>query len=266
MMTKCTAVIVNYESADVLARCIGSVLCDPAIAGVLVVDNSRTDGAEAVVASFNRACYMAPSRNVGFGPAVNAARKYVRTEFVVIVNPDTRMRGQVVTECISFLSLHPSAALMSPMIVSPAGKVQRVAEHEISIARLVSTALGLFAKWQIAKPLAQHSMAQECAAVNGAFMVARTQALDSVDWFDPRLFLFGEEQDLCRRLRKRGWSVWYAPIESVEHLDGHSMRAIDPAVVRALHVNARATQLRRARGPWSELVYRLVVSVRTLFR
>lgn len=266
MTPNCTAVIVNYESADVLARCIGSVLCDPAIARVLVVDNSRTDGAEAVVASFEGAGYIAPSRNIGFGPAVNAARNHVHTEFVAIVNPDTRMRGRVVTECIAFLSLHSTAALMSPMIVSPAGELQRVAEHEISLARLVPSALGLFPKLQIAKPLGHHSTAQECAAVNGAFMVARTEALDSVDWFDPRLFLFGEEQDLCRRLRQRGWSIWYAPIGAIEHLDGHSMRAIDSAVVRALHVDARATQLRRARGRWSELVYRLAVWLRTLFR
>jgi hypothetical protein len=50
--------------------------------------------------------------------------------------------------------------------------------------------------------------------------------LDKVGLFDPQFFLYGEEVDLCRRIKKAGYEIWYWPDISVLHIGGESSRQI----------------------------------------
>jgi GT2 family glycosyltransferase len=45
----------------------------------------------------------------------------------------------------------------------------------------------------------------------------RRAALDRVGFFDPRYFMYGEDIDLCYRLKMGGWKVFYLPTATAVH-------------------------------------------------
>src|SRR6202521_6085744 len=54
-------------------------------------------------------------------------------------------------------------------------------------------------------------------AGSGACLMVRMPALERVGFFDPRYFMFGEDIDLCYRLKLGGWKVFYLPSATAVH-------------------------------------------------
>src|SRR5208282_683163 len=67
-----------------------------------------------------------------------------------------------------------------------------------------------------------HKSVRECDWVPGCYYLVRREVIDEVGLFDPRYFLYYEEVDHCRGLRKAGWSVIYYPFTEVMHIGGES--------------------------------------------
>jgi GT2 family glycosyltransferase len=74
--------------------------------------------------------------------------------------------------------------------------------------------------------------------LSGACMLARREALEAVNGFDERYFLYWEDADLCRRLRDAGWHVRYVPGAAAVHRVGHSSRTARASAIRAFHRSA----------------------------
>jgi GT2 family glycosyltransferase len=108
---------------------------------------------------------------------------------------------------------------------------------------------------------AEHRRAHRTSCLIGAFVVGRVAALDEIGWFDESIFLFGEDQDISRRLRRSGWEIWYAPVGEVRHIDGHSSRQLSDHGRRLLR-EARYRELRNAAGPIDAELYRALVWAR----
>ena len=61
-------------------------------------------------------------------------------------------------------------------------------------------------------------------------MLIRRTLLEDVSLFDPALFLYVEEVDLCKRAHRNGWTVVYLPEYSVLHIGGESAGSINAAL------------------------------------
>ncbi len=62
----------------------------------------------------------------------------------------------------------------------------------------------------------------DIACVLGAFMIARKELIREIGGFDEDFFLYGEDQDLCWRIRKTGFNIGYIEDAKVFHLGGQS--------------------------------------------
>jgi GT2 family glycosyltransferase len=51
-------------------------------------------------------------------------------------------------------------------------------------------------------------------------VLLRRASLDEVGWFDEQYFMYVEDMDLCTRLRKGGWEVWFSPQLEITHIGG----------------------------------------------
>lgn len=74
--------------------------------------------------------------------------------------------------------------------------------------------------------------------LSGACMLARRDALEQVDGFDERYFLYWEDADLCRRLRAIGYEVRYVPVATAIHQVGQSSKSLKASAIRAFHDSA----------------------------
>ncbi|MDP9343348.1 MAG: glycosyltransferase family 2 protein [Actinomycetota bacterium] len=255
------AIVVAYRSGDVIRRCLEALRADRAVDAIVVVNNSPGDHTERRARAVDGVVYLESPGNVGFGRAVNSARPYVRQPHVVLANPDAIQEPGTVQALLEFLEWHPLAGAAAPRMTTGDGTPFPNSQRDLSLGRLVAESVGLPAALGVARPLRDHQRAHRTEYVIGSYLLARARALDRIGWFDESIFLFGEDLDLCRRMRRAGWEVWFVPVGRVRHLSGHSWKQL-PDRARSQFIEARHRELAKARGPVEAEAYRVLVTAK----
>ena len=208
-MADLVAVVVAHDSADALPGCL-SALAREGVPAV-VVDNASRD-ASATVAEATGARVLRNSRNEGYGRANNlGVRAAEGARHVLIVNPDVRLRPGAAAALRAAAAAWPDAALLAPRIVEPDG-------------RFFYQPRSLLAPY-LTNPRGRRDppSGDACAPfLSGAcLMVERALFLD-LGGFDEAIFLFYEDDDLCRRVAEAGRALVHVHGAEAEHGRGRS--------------------------------------------
>ncbi len=212
-------VIVNYNTADILDRCLNSIASQSNInPEVIVVDNaSRDNSLDIIKNNFPWVKLIANRRNLGFAPANNQALQSCTGKYIYFLNPDTEVRHGALQSMIEFMDSHPEVGLAGTRIINPDGSPQSSVENRYPGERHTKKDL--------------KGLKGSIAWVLGASMIARRDILDSLGGFDEEFFLYGDDQDLCLRVRKAGSTIGYIPASVVLHWGGQSERNTLPVEV-----------------------------------
>src|SRR3989344_6028131 len=129
-MSKVSIVVVNWNVNDSLQRCLDSIWATkyPQLE-VIVVDNNSTVKPQID----KKVKYIQNSQNLGFPKAVNQGLKVATGDYILILNPDTRIPKDFFDAAIKFIKSHPDAGVMGPKFVNPDGTVQGSGFSEPSI-------------------------------------------------------------------------------------------------------------------------------------
>lgn len=224
-----TLVIVSYNSAHLLEERLRAYAGYP----VVVVDNASSDGTVDWIADAFPAVRLVANRvNSGYGRAANAGFEQVETRFGLLVNPDAQLGARE----IEALEREARAIEGEWLFVAP------------------NTGLAPTG----ARPAM--SSLERIEAASGAALLFEMTSLRRLGGFDPNIFLFYEETDLCRRARTAGLGLFHAPAIRVEHELGTStQRSLAIEYVRKWHYNWSRLYYCRKHGLWSEFA-------NTLFR
>ncbi len=221
MLNSCelSIIIVNYNTREYLARCLKSLGENTGFAAeIIVVDNASSDfSVEMVRECFPQVMLVANSENLGFAKANNQAIAVSRGRYLYFLNPDAEVRKGAIPAMVSHMESHPDIGLAGTCLVNPDGSAQPSVENRYPGQK--------HAKKEMA------GLNGDIAWVLGASMIARREAMENVGGFDSNFFLYGEEQDLCLRLRRAGWVIGYIPDAVVLHWGGKSERDNLPADV-----------------------------------
>ena len=227
-------VTVGYRSEAVIERCIRSARRIPGCASVVVVDHGD-GGTAAVAARLGARTVTAP--NLGFGAGQNRGMALCDSDVVLLLNPDAEVRPDAIGEAVALLRGRPGVAMVQGVIVNQAtGRPERSAGVELRPVHLLGRAVGarrlLGMGWVRAVAgrspvLADHArrVPTEPVVVESLAATAvlvRRVAFEEVGGFDPRYFLYGEDLDLCRRLRLAGWQLVAVPEVFATHASGGS--------------------------------------------
>ena len=204
-----SVVTVTHDSADVVGRCLRSVA---AAREVIVVDNASGDATrERVHGALPGAVFIENQTNIGFGNACNAGFARANTEFVLFLNPDASLRDGAADALTAAADRYPEAALLAPRLVAPGG------------GPLVTHDAALFAREDISEGPALAPEGDLCAwFLSGAALLVRKSFLATEPPFDPKLFLYFEDDDLCLRLREQGHALVQVHDAVAEHDAGHA--------------------------------------------
>ncbi len=148
----------------------------------------------------------------GFGANHNAAFARCATPFFCVVNPDIRLKSNPFPRLRAALDAE-RAGVAGPLVRSPAGKVE-------DSARRYPTAASLLRKLFVPASGPDYptdGRRLEVDWVAGMFMLFRSEVFRAVHGFDEAYFLYYEDVDICRRLRRAGYGVAYAPDAEVVH-------------------------------------------------
>jgi N-acetylglucosaminyl-diphospho-decaprenol L-rhamnosyltransferase len=204
-MVGLVAIVVAHDSAEVLPACLAALARQhvPAI----VVDNASRDGSPAIAEAAG-ARVIRNARNEGYGRANNRGVAAAETaDRVLIVNPDVVLRPGAVDALLAAARAWPDAGLLAPRLVEPDG-------------RFFYQARSLLAPY-LTNPGGRLALPQgdACAPfLSGAcLMIERTLFLD-LGGFDDNIFLFYEDDDLCRRVADAGRALIH--VHGAEALHG----------------------------------------------
>jgi GT2 family glycosyltransferase len=222
-MKNLTVSIVNYNSGEYLTKCLSSIkeIEDEARINVVVVDNNSTDeSSDQAKKKFPQFEFIENKDNVGFGRAHNQVLKNLKTEYVLLLNPDCLLEKGVVKKILEDFE-DESVGAATCKIILPGDKVDMTAHRGFPtpLASLLYI-LGDDSLYHLTKnnPDTLH----EVDAITGAFLMTKKQVLDKSGLFDEKFFMFGEDIDLCLRIKKAGFKVVYDPSVKIVHYKGIS--------------------------------------------
>ena len=218
-------VVVAYRSERHLGSCLDAIDADrPDGASVIVVDNaSPDDSADVARRHPSHPRLLVSPRNLGFGGACNLALDVSHADLLFFVNPDARLAVGTTAGLIAAIEADPAVAAVGPRIHDPAEDLRAAAAgFEPSLRSVLGHFLLLARMPWIGRffpplQLPFGSPAQPVDWVGGTALMVRSDAFRSVSGFDPSIFLYMEDVDLCRRLRATGGTIRYEPGVAVEH-------------------------------------------------
>ncbi len=227
-----SVVIVSYNVRRHLLATLRALLASqgPTLE-VIVVDNASSDGsAEAVVKEFPQVRMIRQAKNVGFGAANNVALRECRGLQVLLLNPDVIVEPTAIRELSEFLTAHPEAGGVGPRLVLTNGRPDRAARRAFPTPWVAAMRFsGLSRLFPRSPHVARYNLGyisadtvHEIDSGSGACLLLQRSALDEVQFFDTDYFLYGEDLDLCFRLRASGWKTYYLPSAVATHARGAS--------------------------------------------
>jgi len=248
--TDLDVIIVSWNTREFISKCLQSLqtVLEPALddsrrlaggqyrARVLVVDNASTDDSALMVRQdFPWVRLIENRENLGFAPANNQAIRESCGRFVLLLNSDTVVHPGALETLVAFLDAHPKAGAAGARLLNPDGSVQPACHPMLTPWRefwRLSFLDNVIRKSTYGARTWKASVPQQVEAIKGACLLLRRQALDQVGLLDESYFMYTEEVDLCYRLARAGWQLWWIPQATVVHYGEASSRQ----VARAMYV------------------------------
>lgn len=228
-------IIVNYNVKAFLQNLVHSL--QKAVSKInheiIVVDNASDDGSvEFIREKFPQINLIVNQTNLGFSKANNVALKVSKGKFILLINPDTIVSEDTITEMIEFLNEHPDAGLASCKILNPDGSLQLACRRSFpgpwtSFCKVAGLSTlfpksKLFARYNLT--FLDENSTYEVDAISGSFMMMKRDVYEKVGGFDEQFFMYGEDLDLCYRIQKNGYKVYYYPGTQIIHYKGESTK------------------------------------------
>jgi GT2 family glycosyltransferase len=184
---------------------------------VLFVDNASTDGSvEHVKTNFaqnSQLRIIQNEKNLGFTEGNNRGIKHAKGKYIILLNTDVRVTPNWLTELVK--------AAQPPEVGAAQSRLLNMDKPEV-----LDCAGGLldyygyqFERGRGEKPTSENE-GGEIFYAKGASMLLKRQVLEKTGLFDPAMFLYFDEVDLCWRIWLSGYKVVYAPASTVYHASG----------------------------------------------
>ena len=228
-----TTLLVSYNTKALLTPCLDAL--DAALAPVgggevIVVDNASRDGsAEFLQQSRPDVALIQASQNVGFGRANNMALSRIKSRFLLLLNTDAFVPPDGLVGPLAYMEEHPDCGVLGVRLVGRDGEPQPGCRYFPTPINTFWSRAGITRRFGSPRMVDDsqwdHRDIRECDWVPGCYYLIRREVLDQVGLFDPRFFLYYEEVDHCREVKKAGWKVVFFPHVSVVHLGGESAKS-----------------------------------------
>jgi GT2 family glycosyltransferase len=256
-----TIVIVSWNVRDLLRRCLQSIFSQavrrphagawelgPRTIEVIVIDNASIDGSpEMVRAEFPGIRLIANKENRGFTAANNQGLTLSQGRYLLLLNPDTEVRGDALEKMIGTMDEHPEVGGLGPRLLYPDGNLQPSRRRFPTFGTALVESTVVQEWWADNRILRRYYMAdvpedalQPVDWVAGACLLVRREAYQQVGGLDEGFFMYSEELDWCRRLKDAGWEMVFQPAATIVHHEGQSSQQVVPA----RHIHFQTSKVR----------------------
>lgn len=197
--------ILNWKNTQDTLRCIRS-LCDVDLAShsIVVLDNESTQESLGTLEELQNITVMASTDNLGFAGGHNRVMHWARDRgfhYIWLLNNDAVVQPQCLKKLLEYAEQHKECALLSPSIFDC--DPPHAPQHIVSIVNETRTGADEYTDLKQAAEM--QALHPDKVILWGTALLVRTAAIDSIGYFDERLFAYAEDTDYALRAMQLGW-------------------------------------------------------------
>ncbi|MCY3719800.1 MAG: glycosyltransferase family 2 protein [Anaerolineaceae bacterium] len=233
-------VILNWNTRDLLRRCLQTVLASEGVERfrVVVVDNASSDDSVAMLRQeFPQVGVIANPVNSGYPAGNNLGLRQLGYEgqgrvredaprHAMLLNPDTEVPPDALARLVDYMDARPEIGIAGPRLMLPDGSLDLACRRsfpspQVSLYRFTGLARLFPRHRQFGRynmTFADPGQELEVDAVVGACMIVRREAIAQAGLLDEDFFMYGEDLDWAWRIKAAGWKVYYQPQVVVQHV------------------------------------------------
>jgi|SRR5450759_381047 GT2 family glycosyltransferase len=235
-------IIVNWNASALLAEVVASLAQYHygLVSSVIIVDNASTDDSLAQVEALQNLPFQLEivrnTDNRGFGAACNQGAMLDASEYLLFLNPDTRLFENTLSVPIAFMQdrMNQDVGIVGIQLLDEQNRIARSCARFPTLGIFTAQALGVnrlpglrhlnthMVDWA-------HDETRTVDHVIGAYYLMRRSLFNSLGGFDERFFVYLEDLDLSLRARQAGWRSVYLTGVQAFHVGGGTSAQVKAA-------------------------------------
>lgn len=233
-MTDLSIIIVNYNTKKLTLKCLESILQKKwqHEVEIIVVDNASSDGsADAIKKEFRDVRLIESKENLGFAGGNNLGLKSASSKYILFLNSDTEVQSGALDRMIDFMS-RSDYVICSCKLLNKDGTLQSNVGDLPALVPLLVWIAGLDdVLFPVRKLLPSfhrkfrdyYQGEKEVGWVSGSVFLVKKEVLDKIGAWDDKIFMYGEDVDLCFRAKRAGFKIGWTNQAEIIHLGGGSL-------------------------------------------
>ena len=227
-----SVVIVNYQTFELTRDTVNSILkySYPFTYEIIVVDNASGDDSLAKLKDYFKddVKFIASKENNGFAAGNNQALRVAEGRYVLLLNSDTIVWEYTLENIYNYMELNPDVGACGCQVLLENGELDKACKRSFpnvknSFFRLFHIPTNSNDNDYNLDNLDDDGT-YEIDCLTGAFMFINKKALDDVGFLDESFFMYGEDIDLCYRIKKAGYKIVYIGNSKITHFKGASSK------------------------------------------
>lgn len=217
-------IIVTFDSQDHIAKCLGSLIhYIKNNIEVLVIDNASSDKTVEIIKKyFPQVKLIQNITNIGFTRACNQGARITKGKYLLFLNPDTVIKNKDDLKLLlNFAQSKKKLGAIGVKVLNPDGSIQPSFGNLPTLPRIIFDRLPFFKKnygIQV-RNLRLYKHIHRVDWVSGCCLLVKKKIFDEVGGFNEDIFMYGEDYDLCYRLKKKGYENYYYSKFQIMHKD-----------------------------------------------
>lgn len=220
-------IIVNWNVKKYLLECIRSILQNISNVSfeIIVVDNNSTDDSvREIKDTYPNVSIIENISNLGFAKANNIGARASKGRYILLLNPDTIVFPMTIEYLVNYLDCHQDVGAVGGKIVCPESNFIGGARHFPSLLTEFIDHLRLSSFFPHNKFFGFYNLKywdyndnRDVDVLSGACIMTRKQIVNEIGLFDESFFMYGEDIDLCFKIKKAGWRIVFVEKAKIIH-------------------------------------------------
>ena len=227
-------IIINYKTKELTKDCINSVLVNIQDLSfeIILIDNNSDDGSAEYfkeffgekirsaprVQSAPRLKVIANKENLGFGRANNYGAKIAQGDYLFFLNSDTIIGENIFMKFKNILDKKNNYGFIAPRLL-----LKNRENQDYAFGKFPSIFSTIFDKFKNQEKYQDSPFSVDW--LSGAALVIQKNVFQKIGGFDEKFFMYFEDIDLCKRLKKNTFENWIFPEITLVHLGGKSIQS-----------------------------------------
>jgi GT2 family glycosyltransferase len=260
---KVDIILVSYNTAEYTLKALASVYneTEKGTFNLIVVDNnSQDDSVIKIKQHFPQITLISSDRNLGFAGGVNLATSYAKSDYILLLNPDTVILDHAIDRLLEFAQEQPQQGIWGGITLNNDLSINsHNAWSEETISTLLFSVFGLnrifkhscffnranYGCWQ-------RDSIKEVDVLQGSFFLTSKVLWDQLNGLDERFFMYAEEADYCYRAKKLHHRPLITPDAQIIHHGGGSETNLAAKMIRLL--TGKTTFINKHHTVWRSFI------------